>query len=140
MTSPAKSPTVVVGIDGSPCSQIALRWTAEYADATGASLKLVTAWHWPMSYGVPLAYAGFDPEEDARKLVEAAASDLGLPSDRVETVVAQGPSGDVLVEAAKASQLLVVGSRGHGVLAGTLIGSTSSYCIHHSQCPVVVAR
>jgi nucleotide-binding universal stress UspA family protein len=33
-----------------------------------------------------------------------------------------------------------VGTRGHGTLAGALLGSTSSFCMHHAPCPVVVVR
>lgn len=132
---------IVVGVDGSPCSRKAVRWAEDYARAADASITLVTAWHWPMSYGVPVAYEGFDPEEDARKVVEAAAADLSIPRNRISTVVAQGQPGDVLVAAGKKDgDMLVVGSRGHGVLAGALLGSTSSYCVHHATFPVVVVR
>lgn len=133
-------PAVVVGVDGSPCSKAALQWAVDYATKVGASLTLVTAWHWPTSYGVPLAYEGFDPEEDARKVVEAAKADVPLPLDRVTTVIAQGQPGDVLVASAKGDALLVVGTRGHGGFAGALLGSTSTYCVHHAGCPVVVVR
>jgi len=117
-----------------------MQWAEEYAEAVDGSVVLVTAWHWPMSYGVPVAYDGFDPEEDARKVVEAAAADISLAPGRVTTVIAQGQPGDVLVSAAKKGDVLVVGSRGHGVLAGALMGSTSTYCVHHASCPVVVVR
>jgi nucleotide-binding universal stress UspA family protein len=131
---------VVVGIDGSPCSKAAAQWAEDYAERLGGSLTLVTAWHWPMSYGVPLAYEGFDPEEDARKVVDKAKADVHLPADRVKTVIAQGPPGDVLVDAGKGAAALVVGTRGHGGFTGALLGSTSSYCVHHADCPVVVVR
>lgn len=132
--------SVVVGIDGSPCSRVALRWAEDYAARIGGSLTLVTAWHWPMSYGVPLTYEGFDPEEDARKVVEAAKADVDLPSDRVKTIIGKGPAGDVLVDASDKAAVLVVGTRGHGGVASALLGSTSSYCVHHARCPVVVVR
>jgi nucleotide-binding universal stress UspA family protein len=131
---------LVVGIDGSACSREALKWAEGYAKATSTSITLVTAWHWPMSYGVPVAYEGFDPEEDSRKVLEAAAADLSLPSSRVSKLVEQGQPGDVLIHAAKPGDLLVVGSRGHGALASAFLGSTSSYCVHHAKCPVVVVR
>lgn len=131
---------VVVGIDGSECSLRALAWADRYAASTGADLTLVTAWHWPMSYGVPLAYEGFDPAEDARKMVEAAAADVRLPVERVTTLVEQGPAGNVLTDASRDAALLVVGTRGHGTLAGALLGSTSTFCTHHGHCPVVVVR
>ena len=131
---------IVVGIDGSDCSDAALRWAEEYADATGARLELVTAWHWPTSYGVPIAYEGFDPEQDAQTTVEKAASSVSLAADRVQVKVAHGPAGPALVSASGHAALLVIGTRGHGSLAGTLIGSTSNYCVHHAHCPVVVVR
>jgi nucleotide-binding universal stress UspA family protein len=131
---------VVVGIDGSPCSKVALRWAEDYATRLGGSLTLVTAWHWPTSYGVPLAYEGFDPEEDARKVVEAAKADVQLPLDKVRTLVAQGQPGDVLLDASNGAAALVVGTRGHGGITGALLGSTSSSCVHHARCPVVVVR
>jgi nucleotide-binding universal stress UspA family protein len=106
----------------------------------GVNVTLVTAWHWPTSYGIPVAYEGFGPEEDARKVVEAGAADMSIPRDRIKTVVEQGSAGDVLVAAAKPGDVLVVGSRGHGSLAGALVGSTSAYCVHHATCPVVVVR
>jgi len=136
----SRTGVIVVGIDGSPCSKVALRWAEDYAARIGGSLILVTAWHWPTSYGAPIAYDGFEPEEDARKVVEAAKADVSLPLDRVTTVVAHGQPGDVLVDAAKEAAALVVGTRGHGGFAGALLGSTSSYCVHHAQCPVVVVR
>jgi nucleotide-binding universal stress UspA family protein len=137
-----KSPRfeVVVGVDGSACAKVALRWAEDYATRLGSSLTLVTAWHWPMSYGVPVTYEGFDPEESARKVVEAAKADVQLPLDRVRTVIAQGQPGDVLLDNSNGAAALVVGTRGHGGLTGALLGSTSNYCVHHASCPVVVVR
>lgn len=131
---------VIVGFDGSACARDAVKWAEGYAKATGAPVALVTAWHWPMSYGVPLAYETFNPEEDARKLVEAAAAEIDLPPDKITNVVKQGSPGDVLVSMSTKGDLLVVGSLGHGVLAGAVVGSTSNYCVHHASCPVVVVR
>ena len=132
--------SIVVGIDGSDCSLRALSWAKKYAEAVDADVTLVTAWHWPTSYGAPLAFDGFDPEEDARKVVEAAAADVQLPAARVHTVVEQGPAGNVLIDAAKSAALLVVGTRGHGLVTDALLGSTSLHCSHRASCPVVVVR
>jgi nucleotide-binding universal stress UspA family protein len=59
---------------------------------------------------------------------------------RVERKIERGPAADVLVEAAKDADLLVVGSRGHGEAVGLLLGSVSMRCAHLAPCPVVIVR
>jgi nucleotide-binding universal stress UspA family protein len=54
--------------------------------------------------------------------------------------VVEGPPALVLEELAGAADLLVVGSREHGALAGMLLGSVSQHCVHHAGCPVLVVR
>ena len=131
---------VVVGVDGSPDGMAALRWAEDYASATDAELTLVTAWHWPTSYGVPMAWEGWDPAVDAQKVVDKAATEITLSEDRVHAHIECGAAGEILVRASKDAGLLVVGTRGHGTLAGTLLGSVSGYCVHHAECPVVVVH
>jgi nucleotide-binding universal stress UspA family protein len=43
-------------------------------------------------------------------------------------------------KASEGAEPLVVGSRGHGALADMLLGSVSTYCVHHAHCPVTVIR
>ena len=140
MTGNPTSPRVVVGVDGSPGSLEALRWAVDYAKASGASLTLLTSWHWPTSYGVPVFVDEWDPRIDAKRLLGDALETVDLPPDRVETKVVDGFAGNVLVAASENADLLVVGCRGHGGLVGTLLGSVSAYCVHHAHCPVVVVR
>lgn len=56
----------------------------------------------------------------------------------VLTRVLHGHPAQVLLDAAGGTQLLVVGSRGHGAFAGMLLGSVSQHCVQHASCPVVV--
>jgi len=131
---------IIVGIDGSPHATKALSWAATQARLTGWHLELVAAWEEPAPYGMPLALAGVDLEANARELIDKAAADIDLPEDRVHTKVVYGPAARMLVEMSSDADLLVVGSRGHGKFTGMLLGSVSTYCVHHAECPVVVVR
>jgi nucleotide-binding universal stress UspA family protein len=71
----------------------------------------------------------------AKALDEAGASSCGVP---VTSELVQGQPADVLCEAAKDADLLVVGSRGLGGFRGLLLGSVSQQCAHHAPCPVVI--
>jgi len=61
-----------------------------------------------------------------------------MPPTQVLPRVVQGHPAQVLLEAARGAQMLVVGSRGHGTLAGMLLGSVSQHCVQHAPCPVLV--
>jgi nucleotide-binding universal stress UspA family protein len=133
-------PVVIVGVDGSPSAEAALRWAEAYAVATGADLELVTAWHYPTSYGIAMPMNGWDPQDDATAVMDKAAALLSLPDDRVRTQVVHGSAAEVLTKASADADLLVVGSRGHGGFTGLLLGSVGAHCMHHARCPVVVVR
>jgi nucleotide-binding universal stress UspA family protein len=62
------------------------------------------------------------------------------PSVTVRTRAVEGHPADVLVEASRHADLLVVGSRGHGVLSGIVLGSVSQHCAVHATSPVLVHR
>lgn len=133
-------PLVLVGVDGSDEGAKAVAWAADYAIATGGSLELLIAWHWPPSYGYPMPIPGYDPEGAARGVLEKAAAEVSLPPERLRTTVVGGAPAGQLVTASERADLLVVGSRGHGGFSGLLLGSVGTHCVHHAHCPVVVVR
>jgi nucleotide-binding universal stress UspA family protein len=139
--------TIVVGVDGSEHGERALDWAIDEAKFRGASLLLLSAWHVPaVVYGGP----GFAPqleepldktfEEVAEESVTAAAERVRAAGLEAETSVRQGQAAEVLTEASRSADLLVVGSRGHGGFAGLLLGSVSAQCAHYAMCPVVIVR
>lgn len=140
-TAPRRA--IVVGFDGSSAAHAALEWAARQAELTGDHLELVTTWEWPTSYGfaVPVA-KDFDPAATAAQILDDAVGKArhGHPDVEIRTAVVEGPAGRSLVESSDGASLLVVGSRGHGELAGLLFGSVSEHCVSHAHCPVVVVR
>lgn len=135
---------VVVGIDGSEPSKRALEWARFFAGTTGATIEAISAWHIPAApviVGTGLPADAVLQQATARVLHETVAAVLGSdPGVPVREMVAHGNSAQVLLDAGKGAQLLVVGSRGHGGFTGLLLGSVSSACAEHAHCPVLVVH
>ena len=129
---------IVVGTDGSEGSVKALRWALRQAQATGAEVRVVLAWE----ITAPLGYVATVDDVDwagiaGKAVAEASAAEPDVLVPISTEVINDNPS-NVLVEASKDADLLVVGGRGHGRVLGMLLGSVSDHCTHHSHCPVVV--
>ena len=134
---------IVVGVDGSEGSAHALRWAARQARLTGAALEAVTAWQYPAFFGwAPVGPDAADFGKIAEKtLTDALNQVFGTEwPDWVRTRVIEGYPAQALVDAAAGAGLLVVGSRGYGGFADALLGSVSTYCVHHARGPVTVVR
>jgi nucleotide-binding universal stress UspA family protein len=137
---------IVVGVDGSEESKLALRWALEEARLRDASVRAVYAWRDPYAltpgYGLPEDFEFDALREHAVERLDAVIAEVaGTTTDvEVDGVVAEGPAGSVLVQAAEGAELLVVGSRGHGGFVGLLLGSVSQQCVTHAPCPVLVVR
>ncbi|WP_114451776.1 universal stress protein [Halopolyspora algeriensis] len=137
---------VVVGVDGSRGGDPALTWAFEAASARSAELVAVHVWH-DLVAGEMWTRAQVDCTRDSvqadeeRLLAEVLAGwRESYPNTTVQQVVSCGKPAKVLLERANNAQLLVLGARGRGGFAGLLLGSTSQVLIHHSPCPVLVAR
>ncbi|WP_214102768.1 universal stress protein [Acrocarpospora catenulata] len=135
--SPSR-PEIVVGVDGSAAQPAVLEFAFRAADLRGADLRAVLAWDWP---DLMRTTVGSEPDNSRRALAEALAGWREThPDVRVSTEIVQGRAADVLRQAAEGAELLVVGSRGHGLLTGMLLGSVSQSMLHRAPCPVAVVR
>ena len=133
---------IVVGVDGFESSKAALRWAIHQAKLTGAVVEAVTAWHVPAGTSWVPATDTPDYQDDARIVLCEAIAEMCTvdPDVQVCPRVVEGRAGLVLVDAAEGADLLVLGSRGHGGLAETLLGSVGQYCATKASCPVVIMR
>jgi nucleotide-binding universal stress UspA family protein len=134
-------PLVIVGVDGSAESVTALKWASAYASVTGATLRAAIAWHYPAVGPGPVGLAPESVSDEVRQSMRRVlANAVAAAKADAEQVVAYGHPAQVLVDASKAAELLVVGSRGHGAFTGMMVGSVSIHCVTHAHCPVVVVR
>lgn len=149
MSDPASPTTprerlVVVGVDGSPSSDEALRVALEEAVRRDAGLRAVTAWRVPPAafaagYGAAPGLETASLEKAARHVLDEAIERAAVPVGlEVEAVVREGHPADVLVDESAGAELLVVGARGHGGFRGMLLGSISDQCAHHARCPILI--
>jgi nucleotide-binding universal stress UspA family protein len=137
---------IVVGVDESDAADDVLGTAFELASARECALVAVRTF----VPAVPL-WIGEVPAADAEAAERAAQQQARLddqlagwhekyPRVPVESLVSYESSPAVLVEASGGAQLVVVGSHGHGSVAGTLLGSTGLQLLHHADCPVLITR
>jgi len=138
---------VVVGVDGSGSAYRAVEWAAAEAVRRGAELRLVRAFSWttserPIRDGGRVAQYRDELLKFARSQVARAARIAADVRPEVETTtqVAVGAPIEVLGSEARRAQLLVLGDRGLGGLAGLLLGSVAVGLAAHGACPVVIVH
>jgi len=139
---------IVVGVDGSESSQLAIQWAYDEAAIRGERLRLVCAYQTPAGWlgmGEALGSAvTATVSDDDLKAYSASTIDEALQAidqhASVEIIVDPRPGhpADVLIAASADADLLVVGNRGHGDIGSVLLGSVGMHCVHHAICPVVV--
>jgi nucleotide-binding universal stress UspA family protein len=139
---------VMVGLDGSPESDVALAFALEEASLRGVPLVAVHGWDDAPLNGFQRVYAlEMDRtviDEDERRLLaeQLAGSATRYPDVEIRQLVERGHAGASLLRTSHDIPpcLLVVGSRGRGGFAGLLLGSTSHRLVIHAACPVAVVR
>jgi nucleotide-binding universal stress UspA family protein len=151
MTTAASAQPIVVGIDGSAASKVAVDWAARAASRRGVSLTLVHVLNppvvmafpevpmpegylqWQEDEGRKVLAAGLATAEEAILLLGAAAKPI-----EVTTEMVAGSPVPELVRESRRAQMVVVGCRGRGALARGLLGSVSTGLVHHAHCPVAI--
>jgi len=132
---------IVVGLDGSEASVSAMRRAVIIATALGAPVEAVCSWRMPTGYATLGAFE-YSPEDDAHAMLSGAVKSVfgtKVP-DWFTTATFEGAAADVLIEQSVGAQMLVIGSRGHGGIAGLLLGSVSARCAERASCPVLIVH
>ncbi|HVQ89701.1 MAG TPA: universal stress protein [Mycobacteriales bacterium] len=138
---------VLLGVDGSAANEPAIEFAFATADRNRVPLVALAAVA-PIYIAPPIGYPTL-PVPDTHDLHAVAATRLAdalrpwaekYPAVVVEQRPVVGRAAPELIRATASCSLLVVGSRGHGQLAGLLLGSISRHVLRHSNCPVAVVH
>ncbi|GAA4603695.1 nucleotide-binding universal stress UspA family protein [Actinoplanes octamycinicus] len=131
---------IAAGVDDSPSADLVLETVFTMADAQGAPIRIVHAcppvippWLTPDS-------AAVDADRADRLAEQLEPWRSKFPDVPVDVVLSPASPPAALVEASRTARLVIVGSHGHGLVTGTLVGSTSLQLLHHAACPVYVTR
>ncbi|WP_203789700.1 universal stress protein [Paractinoplanes rishiriensis] len=134
---------IVVGVDGSSGSKVALRWALEQAERTAADVEAVNVWTPDTTYYpyMPVASAMDDLADAAETVLLDTLVEVTREYGRsvpIRPRVLRGFPAEELLHAAGSAQLLVLGAPTRGTVAGLLLGSVSHQCVQRATCPVLV--
>ena len=144
MTGHSTHPGVVVGVDGSPSSTMAVRWAAREATMRNVGLTLVHVSNppavWPAA-PIPAEIYQRHREEARKVLAEAikvAEDSVEGNRPKIDSELLSAAPVPTLIDLSKEAHMMVVGCRGQDALQRTLLGSVSIGLLHHAHCPVAV--
>jgi nucleotide-binding universal stress UspA family protein len=134
---------ILVAVDGSIGARAATDHAIGLATATGASLTFVSVYTANAALGAPYYQERLTSGlRRARASVDAAVEAAAALDIDADSEIIEGDPAREIVELAerRGFDLLVVGSRGLGTIAGTLLGSVSRWIVQHSHIPVLVVK
>jgi nucleotide-binding universal stress UspA family protein len=138
---------VVVGDDGSPEAEIAIRYALHEARRRKSTLHVVRAWRITSAVRLEDTVAGYVPSigefeaatlDDLRRRVDRVLGDVTDVAVKIHVVYA--PAAQALIAASQSADVVVVGSRGLGGFASLVLGSVADQCTRHCAGPVIVVR
>jgi len=134
---------ILVAIDGSAHARAALDFAIDLAARYGATLVLLHAFpHVSDLLGTPqYEHLLVARTLNGERLLESAQTQVGDAAP-VDTQLVEGPAAPAILQIAaeEGCDMIVVGSRGHGQLAGLLLGSVSSAVAQRAECPVLIVH
>lgn len=131
--------TIIWATDGSEAAERALSTALELtAEADGTLLVVHANERLGGRAGVPV----FANEADLQREFAAKVDDLSQSGVKASFHVVSGLNtdpADLIADVAKEADadLIVVGTRGHGRVAGMLLGSVTQRLLHVAPCPVL---
>ena len=135
---------IVLAVDGSDQAVRAAKVAADLARCMKSELWVVVVYDPIPSYlGEPYLQNVIDARlPEAQEVLKKAVDTVGDMPGEIHTEILEGNSAEAIIKVAKTrkSDVIVMGSRGLGRLAGMLLGSTSQKVVSHAPCPVLIVR
>jgi nucleotide-binding universal stress UspA family protein len=138
-------PGIIVGVDGSGHSQLALEWAMKEAAIRQVPLTVLTVHPSIVGYfgGIVTSPDDLEATEKTRLAATAEAEKVlaGLDGPHPESVTVEAVHSfpaEELINANKEADLVVLGSRGMGGFTRLTLGSTAGHVVQHSHCPVAI--
>jgi len=135
---------ILLAVDGSEHAIRAAKVAAELARSMQAELRVVVVYEAIPSYlGEPDLQGAINARlSEAQGILQTAVVALGEIPGEIHTEILEGNSAEAIINVANthSSDVIVMGSRGLGMLAGLLLGSTSQKVVSHAPCPVLIVR
>lgn len=135
---------ILLAVDGSEHAWRATEVAAELARSTKAELRVIVVYDpVPLYLGEPNLQAAINARlSEAQGILDKAVEIVGEISAEIHAGIVEGNSAEAIIEVAKTREcdLIVMGSRGLGRLAGLVLGSTSQKVVSHAPCPVLIVR
>jgi len=136
---------ILLAVDGSDHAMRAAKVASEMAHCVKAvELRVVVAYDpIPPYLGEPNLQGAINARlDDAQAILQKAVTAVGDVPGEIHTELIEGDSAEAIIDVAKTrkSDVIVMGSRGLGRLAGLVLGSTSQKVVSHAPCPVLIVR
>lgn len=138
---------ILLATDGADDARLAADVAADLAERSGAELHLVHAWSIPPSAAYPYELAVPDlPQilsENAQEILAEEGRRIADAGGKVtQQHLLQGRPAEMVVDLSRSigADLIVVGSRGHGVVGRLILGSVADGIVRGAHCPILVAR
>ena len=136
---------ILLAADGSDHALHATQIAAELARNPHAKeLRVVVAYDMiPPYFGEPNMQIAIDARmEEAKAVLQKTIEAIGEIPCEIHTELIEGSAAEAIIDVAttRKSNVIVMGSRGLGKLAGLLLGSTSQKVVSHAPCPVLITR
>ena len=139
----ATSRPVVIGIDGSPASQNAVRWGIALAERRGSPVQLLHAYDPAISelrvgegFRSSVVSSVYEAAQDQLEAARIQAFDI-QPELTLTTTLVDDSAAVALIDASKTAEAVVLGAQGASGFSTLVAGSTVMRVATHAGCPVV---